>query len=51
VTTVVGSPNRYGIALGPLPAQLSAPAGLAFVPPGQLFITDSGENVVLLAEF
>jgi hypothetical protein len=51
VTTVVGSPNRFGIVLGPLPAQLTAPAGLAFVPPAQLFITDTAENVVLVAQF
>jgi hypothetical protein len=51
VTTVVGSPGRFGTVPGPLPAQLSKPSGLAFVSPAQLFMTDVGENVVLLAQF
>jgi hypothetical protein len=51
VTTVVGSPGRVGLALGPLPAQVASPRGLAFVPPGQLFITDVDANIVLVAQF
>jgi hypothetical protein len=51
VSTIIGSPGRYGVALGPLPAQLNSPWGLAFVSPGQLFITDASESVVLVAEF
>jgi hypothetical protein len=50
VTTVVGSAHRLGVVLGPLPASLSGPLGLAFVAPGTLFIADS-ENVVLRARF
>jgi hypothetical protein len=50
VTTVVGTPDRLGVAPGPLPASLSCPAGLAFGPTGNLFITDECEDGVLLAE-
>jgi hypothetical protein len=51
VTTVVGSPDRFGgVILGPLPAHLNHPVGLAFVPGTGLFIADAGENAILLAE-
>jgi sugar lactone lactonase YvrE len=49
VTTVVGSPSRDGFILGPLPAGLYQPSGLAFGPTGELFIT--GPNTVLVAQF
>jgi sugar lactone lactonase YvrE len=42
VTTVVGSPDGFGIRLGPLPASLGVPSGLVFVEPGILFISDLG---------
>ncbi len=45
VTTPVGVPGRAGVALGPLPAELDGPRGLAVGPTGSLFITD--ENAVL----
>ena len=49
VTTVVGSPGNAGVILGPLPAGLTSPRGLAFGPAGDLYITD--ENAVLVAQF
>ena len=51
VTTIIGASDQKGIVLGPLPASLNAPAGVAFVPPAQLFITDAIENAVLVAQF
>lgn len=52
VTTVVGSTDHVaGVVLGPLPAQLTWPAGLAFVPGEGLFIADANENAILLAQF
>jgi hypothetical protein len=51
VTTVVGTPGRRGVALGPLPAGLSYPVGLALGPLGELFIVDRGEHAVLVARF
>jgi streptogramin lyase len=47
VTTVVGSPDRMGVVLGPLPAGLSEPWGLALGPAGELLISDSAENAIL----
>lgn len=49
VTTLVGVPSQVGVTLGPLPAGLNAPAGLAISPLGELFFTDAGENAVLVA--
>jgi hypothetical protein len=49
VTTVIGSPGNDSVILGPLPASLSSPRGLAFGPTGDLYITD--ENAVLVAQF
>jgi len=49
VSTVVGLPGHSGMELGPLPGRLSAPAGLVFAPPGDLFISD--QNAVLVAQF
>lgn len=51
VSTVVGSPDRPGAMLGPLPASLGYPTAVAFVRPGHLFIADSGESVILRARF
>jgi hypothetical protein len=45
VTTPVGVPGRAGVVLGPLPAGLHGPRGLAVGPAGSLFVTD--ENAVL----
>jgi hypothetical protein len=49
VTTAVGSRKNAGVVLGPLPASLSSPRGLAFGPTGDLYITD--EDAVLVAQF
>ena len=51
ITTVVGSPGRMGVLLGPLPAGLGAPHGLAMGPGGDLLIADSMENAILAARF
>jgi hypothetical protein len=51
VTTVVGSPDRVGVVLGPLPAGLSEPWGLALGPAGELLISDSTENAILALRF
>lgn len=46
VSTVVGSSNRYGATLGPLPASLNSPEGVLVGPSGELLISDSTENSV-----
>jgi streptogramin lyase len=51
VTTVVGSPDRMGVALGPLPAALTAPWGLAVGPAGELYVSDYQEGAILVAQF
>jgi sugar lactone lactonase YvrE len=51
VTTVVGSPERAGVVLGPLPAGLNAPRGLALGQTGELVISDVEENSILVARF
>ncbi|HEX7596810.1 MAG TPA: hypothetical protein VF518_01275, partial [Polyangia bacterium] len=51
VTTIVGHSGRWETIPGPLPAYVAAPAGLAVLPSGDIAITDSYENVVLLAQF
>lgn len=51
MTTVVGAPGNFGVVLGPLPGGVSSPTGLAFVPPGRLFIVDQNENALLVAQF
>ena len=51
VTTVVGTPGRWEIVLGPLPAEIATPMGLAFLPSGELVISDHTGNVVLAAQF
>jgi secreted PhoX family phosphatase len=47
VTTLVGSPGA-AITLGPLPAGLNAPVGLALGPAGRLYIID--ENALLVVQ-
>jgi sugar lactone lactonase YvrE len=49
VTTLVGTLASVGVRLGPLPASLNGPAGLA-LSPGALFISDAIENAVLRAD-
>jgi sugar lactone lactonase YvrE len=49
VTTFVGVAGQFGVKLGPLPGGLNGPSGVAALPNGELFITDSSENVVLAA--
>jgi hypothetical protein len=51
VTTVVGSPDLMGVVLGPLPAGLGNPWGLALGPGGELLISDVAENAILVAQF
>jgi DNA-binding beta-propeller fold protein YncE len=51
VSTVVGTLARPGLRLGPLPAGLSGPTGLALDSTGQLFITIAEENAILAARF
>jgi NHL repeat len=52
VTTVVGSSGHFGTVVpGPLPNLLSAPEGLAFASPKQLYIVESALNAVLVAQF
>jgi hypothetical protein len=41
VTTISGSPQPFGISLGPLPATLAFPIGTAITPAGDLIITSS----------
>jgi hypothetical protein len=49
VSTVIGVAGTVGVILGSLPAGLNQPAGLAMLSNGSLLITDSTENVVLIA--
>ena len=51
VTTVVGTPGRWETILGSLPAEIASPTGLAFLPTGELVLTDRIGNVVLAAQF
>jgi hypothetical protein len=51
VSTVIGSAGRVGVSPGPLPASLNAPYGVTVLPTGDLAITDTGENAVLLGRF
>jgi len=47
---VVGKLGSQGVQLGPLPASLNTPSGIALLPDGSLAITDSAENVLLVAQ-
>ncbi|MGZ3441534.1 MAG: NHL repeat-containing protein, partial [Polyangia bacterium] len=47
VSTIVGTVDRPGVRLGPLPAQLGPPSALALTPEGQLLILS--ENSLLVA--
>jgi hypothetical protein len=51
VTTLVGAANRRGVSLGPLPASLACPSGLALTQAGALLIADACENAILAAGF
>ncbi len=51
VTTVVGHAGRWETVPGPLPACLATPGGVAVLPSGDLAITDSYENAILVARF
>ena len=51
MTTVVGTANRMGVVLGPLPAGLSRPMALTIGPSGELLIADYGEHAILAARF
>jgi hypothetical protein len=48
VTTIAGAAGRVGVSLGRLPATLSAPRGLTYVPKVGLFFVDEG--AILLAD-
>jgi len=49
VSTVMGTRNSVGVGLGPLPGSLNTCGGLAFMPSGDLVLSITGENTVLLA--
>jgi DNA-binding beta-propeller fold protein YncE len=49
VTTFAGTRGLAGVKIGPLPARLNTPSGVAVLPSGDLVIADTVENVVLLA--
>jgi hypothetical protein len=51
VSTVVGAPGSFGVALGPLPASLNDAYGVAVLPMGELAIVDYLESAVLIANF
>jgi hypothetical protein len=51
VSTVVGRLDQQAVVLGPLPASLNSPAGIAVGPAGELFITDAAESAVLVVRF
>jgi hypothetical protein len=51
VSTVVGRLGQQAVVLGPLPASLNSPAGIAVGPADELFITDAAESAVLVAKF
>jgi sugar lactone lactonase YvrE len=51
VTTVVGMPDRVGVALGPLPAALAAPSAVVVGAAGELYVSDQAENAILVATF
>jgi hypothetical protein len=46
---VVGRRGQQGVKLGPLPGGVNVPSGIALLPDGSLAITDSEENVVVVA--
>ena len=48
VSTVIGSPGRMGVSVGPLPAALNVPYSIAVLPTGELAIVDTVENSVLI---
>lgn len=48
VTTIAGSPGVGRVRLGSLPAGLAFPSALTVTSSGDLVISDSGENVILL---
>ncbi|MFO0578450.1 MAG: hypothetical protein U1A78_30975 [Polyangia bacterium] len=47
VTTVAGTAGQVGVKLGPLPARLNSPIGIAVLPTGELFIATYNENAIL----
>ena len=49
MTTVVGAIGQTGVTLGPLPASLTRPSGLAALPDGRLLI--ASDNMILVATF
>jgi sugar lactone lactonase YvrE len=51
VTTIVGKSGRWQTIPGPLPAYVAKPAGLAFLPSGDLAIADQEDHAILLARF
>jgi hypothetical protein len=50
VFDVVGKQGSQGVQLGPLPASLNTPYDIALLAGGGLAITDSAENVILVAK-
>lgn len=48
VTTLCGTAGVAGVLLGPLPASLNSPIGLAVSPTGDIYLSDSAENSLLV---
>jgi streptogramin lyase len=48
VTTLAGLPGQAGVKLGPVPARLNSPSGLAVQPAGTIYIAEARENAVLI---
>lgn len=46
-TTVAGIAGQGGVKLGPLPAQLNSPTGIAVLPTGEIFLATTNENAIL----
>lgn len=48
VSTVVGVPGARGLRLGPLPASLNSPTGVAVLKDGGILISDFAEDAILV---
>ena len=48
VSTVAGVPGQRGVRLGPLPASLNGPTGVAMLKDGGILISDSAEDAILV---
>jgi hypothetical protein len=48
VSSLIGSPGRFGVSFGALPASLNASRGIAVLPTGELAIVEAREDAVLI---